>query len=271
MQTSKILLKAENISKSFAIDNNHQFKVLDDINLNIYDKEIVAFLGKSGTGKSTFLRILAGLMSASSGSVTCNGAKVTTPSHDMSMVFQNFALMPWLSVFENVALGLESSSLGKPVIAQKVQNMIDLIGLSGCEKMHPKELSGGMKQRVGFARALAVEPDILLLDEPFSALDIYTAHKIKTDLIELWESQQIKTRSMILVTHNVEEAVMMSDRVLIWDSNPGRIADEFIIDIPRAERNKRSVLDLVEEISNHHHTQIANAEDRRHKQLNKAS
>lgn len=271
MQTQNILLKAENISKSFAIDSNHQLKVLEDINLNIYDKEIVAFLGKSGTGKSTFLRILAGLMPASSGRVTCKDDIVDTPSYNMSMVFQNFALMPWLSVFENVALGLESSALTKSEITQKVQTMIDLIGLSGYEKMYPKELSGGMKQRVGFARALAVEPDILLLDEPFSALDIYTAHKIKTDLTELWESEQIKTRSMILVTHNVEEAVMMSDRILVWDSNPGKITDEFIIEIPRHERNKRSVLDLVEEISNHHHMQIANAEDKRSNHLKKCS
>jgi len=263
MTNKKIILHAEHVSKSFEINKNHSLQVLEDISLEVYEGEIVAFLGKSGTGKSTFLRILAGLMDASSGKVTCNGNTINAPSRDMSMVFQSFALMPWLSVFDNVAFGLEALNYSKEKIKSVTQAMIDMIGLAGYENSYPKELSGGMKQRVGLARALAVEPDILLLDEPFSALDIYTAHKIKTDLTELWESRQIKTRSMIIVTHNVEEAVIMSDRVLVWDSNPGRIAREFKIDIPRSERSKRSVLDLVEEISHHQHEQIAYAERKR--------
>jgi NitT/TauT family transport system ATP-binding protein len=263
MEEQKIILQAEHVHKSFEIDATHSLKVLEDINLTIREGEIVAFLGKSGTGKSTFLRIIAGLMPASSGKVICKGQIIDQPSRNMSMVFQNFALLPWLSVFENVALGLEALGHSREHIDDTAQRMIDLIGLSGSEKSFPKELSGGMKQRVGFARALAVEPDLLLLDEPFSALDIYTAHKIKTDLVELWETQKIKTRAMILVTHNVEEAVLMSDRVLVWDSHPGKIAHEYIIDTPRKERNRRNMLDLVEEISDQQHIRIANSERKR--------
>lgn len=258
-----ILLRAEHVHKSFEIDATHSLKVLEDINLVISNEEIVAFLGKSGTGKSTFLRIIAGLMPASSGQIIFHDQVIDKPSRQMSMVFQNFALLPWLTVFENVALGLEAFGLPREQINSTAQKMIELIGLAGYEKTFPKELSGGMKQRVGFARALAVEPELLLLDEPFSALDIYTAHKIKTDLINLWESKQIKTRSMILVTHNVEEAVLMSDRVLVWDSHPGKIAHEFKIDTPRTERTRRSMLDLVEEISHCQHNQIAHAERKR--------
>jgi len=261
--SEKIILHAEHVSKSFEVNKDHNLTVLEDISLDIYEGEIVAFLGKSGTGKSTFLRILAGLMESTHGKVICNDARVEGPSRDMSMVFQSFALMPWLTVFDNVSFGLEALHYPQDKIKSITQSMIDMIGLAGYENSYPKELSGGMKQRVGLARALAVEPDILLLDEPFSALDIYTAHKIKTDLIQLWESRQIKTRSMILVTHNVEEAVIMSDRVLVWDSHPGRIAREFKVNIPRNERSKRRVIDLVEEISDHHHEQIASAEKKR--------
>ena len=260
MSNKNILLHAEHIHKSFELDATHSLKVLEDINLVIHEGEIVSFLGKSGTGKSTFLRIIAGLMPASSGTINFLGKVIEKPSRQMSMVFQNFALLPWLTVFENVSLGLEAFGLPRAEINATAQRMIELIGLSGCEKSFPKELSGGMKQRVGFARALAVQPELLLLDEPFSALDIYTAHKIKTDLINLWETKKIKTRSMILVTHNVEEAVLMSDRVLVWDSHPGKIAKEYIIDTPRPERTKRSMLDLVEEISDQQHIRIADSE-----------
>ena len=195
--SDKIVLKAENISKSFDADLKKM--VIADINLTVKEDEIVAFLGKSGTGKSTFLRIIAGLTPPTTGKITCCGQHITAPSHHMSMVFQQFALLPWLTIFDNVAFGLEAMGLEKAVIKERTQYMLEVIGLSGYEDSYPKELSGGMKQRVGFARALAVEPDLLLLDEQFSALDIYTSHKVRQDLLDLWESKRINTKSMILV------------------------------------------------------------------------
>ena len=254
----RIILQAENISKSFDADQKKM--VIADINLKIVENEIVAFLGKSGTGKSTFLRIIAGLSDPTIGKITCCGEEVNGPSRKMSMVFQQFALLPWLSIFDNVAFGLEALGLPKVEIKIRTLNMLEVIGLAGYENSYPKELSGGMKQRVGFARALAVEPELLLLDEPFSALDIYTRHKVRQDLLDLWESKRIKTKSMILVTHNVEEAVMMSDRVLVWDSHPGTIKQEFIIAEPRSQRTRRNMFDRIEEISGVQHEQIASAE-----------
>jgi NitT/TauT family transport system ATP-binding protein len=258
--TKKIILQTENVNKSFIKDNKEEHLVLKDVNLSVYENEIVAFLGKSGAGKSTFLRIIAGLLPATVGSVRCNGEEVTKPCTNMSMVFQTFALLPWLNVFDNVAFGLEARGLNKDKIKQRTHNMLQLIGLSGYEKAYPKELSGGMRQRVGFARALAVEPELLLLDEPFSALDIFTAQKLRQDLINLWQTHQIKTRSMILVTHNVEEAVMLSDRVIVWDSNPGMISHEFAITQPRETRNAKSIIDTVEHITSILNNQIARSE-----------
>ncbi len=266
-EIQKEILTVKNINKSFT-KNGEEQAILRNINLSIKSNEIVSFVGKSGAGKSTFLRIISGLLAKSSGSVTFNGEDVTKPTSNMSMVFQNFALLPWLNVFDNVAFGLEARGLPKKYIKDKTTEMLNLIGLSGYEKSYPKELSGGMRQRVGFARALAVEPDILLLDEPFSSLDIFTAHKLKNDLIELWESKKIKTSSIILVTHSVEEAVMMSDRVLVWDSNPGRIAKEIAIQEARFARTKRNMFEQVEDIShilNHH---IAASEERRILEIN---
>ncbi len=257
MQTN-VILHAENISKSFDIDQKKM--VIANINMKIMENEIVAFLGKSGTGKSTFLRIMSGLSEATTGKITCMGEIVTKPCKYMSMVFQQFALLPWLTVFDNVAFGLEALGLPKDEIKTKTLNMIETIGLGGYENSYPKELSGGMKQRVGFARALVVEPELLLLDEPFSALDIYTSHKVRQDMIDLWENKKINTKSMVLVTHNVEEAVMMSDRILVWGSHPGTIREEFIISEPRSNRTKRNMFDTIENISKIHHDQIADSE-----------
>lgn len=258
------ILEAIQVSKSFGVDGKHQLHVLDNIDLTIKENEIVAFLGKSGTGKSTFLRIMAGLLEPSSGKILYRGKEAAGANKNMSMVFQSFALLPWLNVYDNVALGLHANGTNQEEVEEKTSQMLAMIGLMGHEKSYPKELSGGMKQRVGFARALAVEPE-LLLDEPFSALDIYTSQKIREDLIQLWESKQIKTKSMILVTHNVEEAVMMSDRILVWDSHPGKIVQEFIITQDRATRNKRNMFETVEQISQMHHLQVEESELRQQK------
>lgn len=256
-----IILKAENINKSFTKDGEDKL-VLKDVNLSVYDGEIVSFLGKSGAGKSTFLRIIAGLLSPTTGSVFYRDQEIIEPCDKMSMVFQTFALLPWLNVFDNVSFGLEARGIPKRELRHKTASMLHLIGLSGYERAYPKELSGGMRQRVGFARALAVEPELLLLDEPFSALDIFTAHKLREDLVELWQSQHIKTRSIILVTHSVEEAVMLSDRVFVWDSNPGTILHEFAVTTPRSQRDTRSMIDTISHITDILNTQIANSEKR---------
>jgi NitT/TauT family transport system ATP-binding protein len=249
--TKRTILQAENISHKYKKENKKVQHVLSNLNLSIEENEIVCFLGKSGAGKSTFLRILSGLLEPSKGQIYCHYTKVTKPSNKMSMVFQNFALLPWLNVLDNVGFGLEARGLSKEEIIFKSMKMIELIGLKGFETSFPKELSGGMKQRVGFARALVMEPEILLLDEPFSSLDIFTAKKLKSDLLDLWTNQEIKTSSMVLVTHNVEEAVMMADRIFIFDSNPGRISHEFRISGHQGQRHERNenILNKIDEIS----------------------
>jgi NitT/TauT family transport system ATP-binding protein len=207
--------------------------VLDDVNLVLNDGEIVALLGRSGCGKSTLLRIIAGLMPATAGSVTINGETVRGPARQVAMVFQNFALFPWLTVLENVEIGLEAQ--GVPLEERKKRALagIDLIGLDGYESAYPKELSGGMRQRVGLARALVVHPDVLLMDEPFSTLDVLTAETLRTDLLDLWCEGRMPISSILMVTHGIEEAVLMSDRILLFSSNPGRVVAEFKVDLPQ--------------------------------------
>ena len=200
--------------------------VLDDVNLTIARGEIVGLLGRSGSGKSTLLRIIAGLLAPSAGTVAYQGRDVVGPSDGVAMVFQSFALFPWLTVLENVELGLEAKGVAKAERRRRAVQAIDLIGLDGFESAYPKELSGGMRQRVGLARALVVHPDLLLMDEPFSALDVLTAETLRTDLIDLWVDGRLPIGSILMVTHNIEEAVLMCDRILVFSSNPGRIKRE---------------------------------------------
>ena len=205
--------------------------VLDDVSLELRDGEIVALLGRSGCGKSTLLRVIAGLMPASGGDVSLDGQHVHGPADGVAMVFQSFALFPWLTVLENVELGLEAKGLASEERRKRALAAIDLIGLDGFESAYPKELSGGMRQRVGLARALVVEPKILLMDEPFSALDVLTADTLRTDLLDLWQEGRMPTRSILMVTHNIEEAVFMCDRILVLSSNPGRIVTEIKVEL----------------------------------------
>lgn len=245
----KPLVTLENITKTFKRSSDQNLLVLDSINLTINEGEIVALLGPSGSGKSTLLRIIAGLIPPSSGNIYFKDKKVKEPVEGITMVFQNFALLPWLTVLGNVELGLEAKGISKNIRRKLALEAIDTIGLDGYESAFPKELSGGMSQRVGIARALVVEPDLLMLDEAFSALDILTAENLRTDIIDLWFEKQAKTKSLLLVTHNVEEAVMMADRIIVFSNNPGRISKEFKVDIkqPRNIQNPR-VEDLIDKI-----------------------
>ena len=207
--------------------------VLEDVDLSLRSNEIVALLGRSGCGKSTLLRIIAGLLRPTAGTVKIGGAEVEGPASQVAMVFQSFALFPWLTVLENVEIGLEAQRVDPTARRKRALAAIDLIGLDGYEIAYPKELSGGMRQRVGLARALVVHPKALLMDEPFSALDVLTAETLRTDLLDLWCEGRMPISSILMVTHNIEEAVLMCDRILIFSSNPGRILGEIKVDLPQ--------------------------------------
>ncbi|MDB5735945.1 MAG: transporter nucleotide binding/ATPase protein [Alphaproteobacteria bacterium] len=227
------LLSVEHVRRTFPRGGGEELLVLDDVNLTLKEGEIVGLLGRSGSGKSTLLRLIAGLSRPQGGSLSYLGAPIEGPVQGVSMVFQGFALFPWLTVLENVQLGLEALNLPPRVMRERALAAIDLIGLDGYESAYPRELSGGMRQRVGFARAVVVHPNILLMDEPFSALDVLTAENLRTDLVELWGNGKLPIKGIILVTHNIEEAVLMCDRVLLFSSNPGRVASEIKIDLPQ--------------------------------------
>ena len=231
------LLDVHDVHQAFPKAGGGELLVLDGIDLTLRKGEIVGLLGRSGSGKSTLLRIISGLANPSSGAVTYLGNPIDGPARGISMVFQSFALFPWLTVLENVELGLEAAGLPTKEIRTRAIAAIDLIGLDGYESAYPRELSGGMRQRVGFARAIVVHPNILLMDEPFSALDVLTAENLRTDFLELWSEGDLPIKGVILVTHNIEEAVLMCDRVLLFSTNPGRIVTE--IKIPLRQPRER--------------------------------
>lgn len=219
------ILRVEHVTRGFD-KSQGELLVLDDANLTLSNGEIVGLLGRSGSGKSTLLRIIAGLIKPTSGTVTYLGEPLTGPAAGVSMVFQTFALFPWLTVLQNVEAGLEAQGVPARARRERALAAIDLIGLDGFENAYPRELSGGMRQRVGFARALVVDPTILLMDEPFSALDVLTAETLRTDLLDLWTDDKLPIKSVLIVTHNIEEAVFMCDRILLLSSNPGRVIAE---------------------------------------------
>src|SRR5947208_634710 len=230
---SAALLDVHELRQSFPRADGGEHLVLDGVELSLVQGQIVALLGRTGSGKSTLLRLIAGLAQPSGGTVTYLGQTVGGPAHGIAMVFQSFALFPWLTVLENVQLGLEA--LGVPAVESRRRSLqaIDLIGLDGFESAYPRELSGGMRQRVGFARALVVHPNLLLMDEPFSALDVLTAETLRNDFLNLWGEGQLPIRSVLLVTHNIEEAVEMCDRLLIFSTKPGRVVGEIPVDLPQ--------------------------------------
>ncbi|OYV60107.1 MAG: nitrate ABC transporter ATP-binding protein, partial [Acidiphilium sp. 21-62-4] len=227
--TTHTLLEVSHCRQAYPKEANNELIVLDDVNVRLFEGEIVGLLGRSGSGKSTLLRIIAGLLRPTSGDVTWQGKPVRGPVRGVAMVFQSFALFPWLSVQENVEIGLEAMGVSRSVRETRAEEAIDLIGLGGYESAYPKELSGGMRQRVGLARALVTHPDLLLMDEPFSALDVLTAETLRTDLIDLWSERKLPVKSILMVTHNIEEAVLMCDRILVFSSDPGRVAHEMTV------------------------------------------
>jgi NitT/TauT family transport system ATP-binding protein len=246
---STALLDIHGLRQTFPRADGGELLVLDGIELELAQGQIVGLLGRTGSGKSTLLRLIAGLAPPSGGSITYLGQPVVAPAAGIAMVFQSFALFPWLTVLENVQLGLEALGLPEAEIRQRALAAIDLIGLDGYESAYPRELSGGMRQRVGFARALVVHPNILLMDEPFSALDVLTAETLRTDFLELWGDGKLPIKGVLLVTHNIEEAVLLCDRILLFSTNPGRIIREIAVDL-KQPRNRLDpqFRDLVEKI-----------------------
>ncbi|HEY7418206.1 MAG TPA: nitrate/sulfonate/bicarbonate ABC transporter ATP-binding protein [Ktedonobacteraceae bacterium] len=231
VETSELLLEARSITKIYEAEGKQPRGVrppvvLEEVNVQVAAGEFVALLGPSGSGKSTLLRILAGLLRPTEGQVFFKGVPQSGPNPHLAIVFQSFALFPWLTVLQNVELGLQAQELTRTQRLKKALAAIDSIGLDGFEDAYPKELSGGMRQRVGFARALVVEPELLFMDEPFSALDVLTAANLRKELMGLWRAHKIPTRAIVMVTHNIEEAVSMADRILVLGADPGHIRCE---------------------------------------------
>lgn len=246
---NQTIVSLKGVGKSFSSADGAPRTVLDDVDFTLREREIVALLGQSGSGKSTLLRIMAGLVMADRGDVLYRGQPLYGPARGISMVFQSFALFPWLTVQQNVEIGLEARGVPAAEREKRAEKVIDMIGLSGFEGALPRELSGGMRQRVGIARALVVDPDVLLMDEAFSALDVLTGERLRDDILELWEEEQISTKAILVVSHNIQEAIMMADRVLIFASDPGRVRYEMRVDLPRPrDADSPEVRMLVDEI-----------------------
>jgi NitT/TauT family transport system ATP-binding protein len=238
MQPTASILTAEQIAKTFPLPAGGEQTVLEEVSLEIAPGEVVALLGRSGSGKSTLLRILAGLIQPTRGRVLSKGKPLIGPNPDVAMVFQSFALLPWLTVRENAELGLFARGADQKTCEKEAVTALAMVGLEGFEGAYPRELSGGMRQRVGFARAFVMKPDVLMMDEPFSALDVLTAENLRGEISELWEAGKFPARSILLVTHNIEEAVLLADRVVILGANPGSIRGQLKVDMPRPRHTK---------------------------------
>jgi NitT/TauT family transport system ATP-binding protein len=238
VERAQPLLRLLGISKSYPQPDGYDIPVLDDITLEIHPGEFIALLGPSGSGKSTLLRIITGLVQPTYGTVLYRGRPVVGPNPHAAMVFQSFALYPWLTVQQNVEMGLTAKGVPPAARRERARQLIDLIGLNGYEDAFPKELSGGMRQRVGFARALAVDPELLCMDEPFSALDFLTAENLRSELLDWWLGRRIPTQAILMVTHGIEEAVFMADRIVILSKNPARIVADMTVTLPHPRNRK---------------------------------
>jgi NitT/TauT family transport system ATP-binding protein len=243
------IIQARQVEKYYAQSRDARIQVIAPTDLAIYPCEIVALLGPSGSGKSTLLRMLSGLSQPSAGQVLWHGKDLGSTEINVSIVFQSFALFPWLTVLENVEAPLRARGMDAPHRYRRSLKILDTVGLDGFEAAYPKELSGGMRQRVGFARALVVEPEVLFMDEPFSALDVLTADNLRSELLELWQKKTIPTKAIFLVTHNIEEAVLLADRIIVLGRNPGHVRTDFKVSLaqPR-DRKTQSFTALVDYI-----------------------
>jgi NitT/TauT family transport system ATP-binding protein len=239
LEQAQAIVEVDAVCKSFPGSGRSTLTVLDSVTLTLREGEIVALLGKSGSGKSTLLRTIAGLIAPTTGQVRYRGRPLTGANPGVGMVFQSFALLPWLTVQDNVELGLQARGLPPKQRRELALQAIDVIGLDGFETAYPKELSGGMRQRVGFARALVLQPDALLMDEPFSALDVLTAENLRNELMSLWAQPEFPTKAICIVTHNIEEAVLLADRIIVLGANPGHVKAELPVHLPRP-RDRRS-------------------------------
>src|SRR6202790_5588938 len=247
--TSEPIIEARKLEKFYSAPDGKRVQVIAATDLAVYPGKIIALLGPSGCGKSTLLRMLTGLSPASAGEVYWHGQPVRGEAPNVSIVFQSFALFPWLTVLENVEAPLETRGMIPLESHKRALRIIDAVGLDGFESAYPKELSGGMKQRVGVARALVVEPEVLFMDEPFSALDVLTAETLRGELLELWLGHKIPTRAIFIVTHNIEEAVVLADRVIVLGRNPAHIPADFTVDLPYPRNHKLpAFVALVDEI-----------------------
>jgi NitT/TauT family transport system ATP-binding protein len=234
----EIIIEGRQIEKGYAQPDGREIQIIAPLDLSVESGTICALLGPSGSGKSTLLRILSGLTAPSSGTVLVHGQPLSGGTPNIGMVFQSFALFPWLTVLENVEAPLAARGLEHADRHRQALQALAIVGLKGFENAYPKELSGGMKQRVGFARALAVEPEVLFMDEPFSALDVLTAESLRRELMELWIKDQIPTKSIFLVTHNIEEAVLLADRIVVLGTHPAKIRADFRISLPQPRDRK---------------------------------
>ena len=237
-QAAEAIIQAEKIEKYYEQPSENRIQVISATDLKIVPGEILALLGPSGSGKSTMLRMLSGLSRPSAGQVYWHGKPISEAHVNVSIVFQSFALFPWLTVLENVEAPLQARGVAPDERRERSVRMLDTVGLAGFEAAYPKELSGGMRQRVGFARALVVEPEVLFMDEPFSALDVLTAENLRSELLELWGNKSMPTRAVFLVTHNIEEAVLLADRIIVLGRNPGHIRTDFRVQIPQPRDRK---------------------------------
>jgi NitT/TauT family transport system ATP-binding protein len=231
-------LELKHVSKNFP-QAKGTLKVLEDISFDVEEGEFLAIVGPSGCGKSTLLRIINGIVPLTSGQVLYKGRQVDGINLECALVFQSFALLPWLTVKANIEMGLEARGVPLEEREKKAGIYIDKVGLDGFEEAYPRELSGGMKQRVGLARALAVEPRVLLMDEPFSALDALTAITLREELLDIWQAQNMSVRTIVQVTHIIEEAVELADRIIVMASGPGRVVADLKVELPRP-RDRRA-------------------------------
>jgi NitT/TauT family transport system ATP-binding protein len=234
------IIRAERVEKYYAQPSENRIQVISPTDLAVVPGEIVALLGPSGSGKSTLLRMLTGLSIPSAGQVYWHDRPIGSADVNVSIVFQSFALFPWLTVFENVEAPLKARGMEPAERRRRAMNILNTVGLEGFQAAYPKELSGGMRQRVGFARALVVEPEVLFMDEPFSALDVLTAENLRSELLELWQKKTIPTQAIFIVTHNIEEAVLLADRIIVLGRNPGHIRTDFKVTLAHPRDRKAS-------------------------------